>query len=554
SGRCIVYDAYLSTCPRVLIVRAASAFAVTFVFAFAFAFASTTPFFSVGSGPDDQNPWTSREVSIIDNTAAARAALLHSNPTSSQELLKEVKSKNWGERCQAISVLGELDTTVSNPSKEVMAVFFKAIQDHESPSVRRKAIAILSKLGAVAAQRTNKALYWRCVEITLSKVSTDQDEKIRSAAISGLLSLLSAAPQYITKETCNESLDTLLNVVDEHKSPALRCTAINALPRLLQVLPQHIDAGLFMEFHEALWQVAHNKDTSIYQAAARALSAAIQAVPHCANEVLDTEYFLDQLIISENPVGVRCAAASVLSALVAVAPQNEQAVLCERAVKVFSALLGQDQADSIRQAVVAGLGTLAQAVPTQAEPVCQQLLKLAEDKETTVRSTVMEVLGTLDNVSDHRAAARRVLVNAINSWYSAVREAAARALGARVRAGQCQDSDCLAALLSLRRDWYSSVQGAAAEALRGFSTQQLIEAYCSGLHTSTLVPQIRDRLCTQPLVEASISGRRGYYQLTLYQGVGEPVVWEAPKVPIDRLKKAIRRQNPTLSWQEYVGS
>ena len=352
------------------------------------------------------------------------------------------------------------------------------------------------------------------------------------------------------------------------------CTAVGALPTLFKALPQYADEPLFEECCKRLWIMAHHNDKRIYQAAAHALVASIQAMHQrvdvhkvITHQVLprggDSKESKASLLTSRlvrhfsallqtsGHLGKRCAAASVLSALVAIAPQDEKESVCEQVLKVLCSQLGTNQDATVRSVIIARLGELAQAVPAQAGHICERLLPMAADSNTIVRRAVMEVLGTLDGGSRHHGRVRRVLMKAARGSDAAVRKAAARALGARVWAGQCLDRECLQVLLTLNRDRDSSVRDAAMAALSGFSTQQLIEEYCNGLNDNVLVTQIRGRLCTQSLVESP--SRRGYYQLTLHRGVGEPIVWEAPMEEIDRLKRAIRRQNPTLSWTEYIG-
>ena len=74
------------------------------------------------------------------------------------------------------------------------------------------------------------------------------------------------------------------------------------------------------------------------------------------------------------------------------------------------------------------------------------------------------------------------------------------------------------------------------EVLNGFSTRQLVEAYCydEGMRDS-LLPYLIDRLHTQPLI---IQGQ----ELTLYNGAKEPLVWK-PKQGVEALKKVLQDYN-----------
>ncbi|MEL6413290.1 MAG: HEAT repeat domain-containing protein, partial [Bacteroidota bacterium] len=207
---------------------------------------------------------------------------------------------------------------------------------------------------------------------------------------------------------------------------------------------------------------------------------------------------------------------------------------------------------AVRSVIVNSLKELSQAVPEHGDNICRQLLTLAEDKRPDVRGAAITALGTLE--VPHRAGAiRSVMLSASASWSPSVRQAAASAIGKRMRDGQALDREHLKALLNLSQEWSSSsVREAAVEALSSFTTRQLIEGYCGGLHNSALVKQLWGRLCAQPLVE-SLARDRGRYKLTLYQGVGEPITWQAPKAAVDRLKRALRAYNPKVTWGEYLG-
>ncbi|MEL6539671.1 MAG: hypothetical protein AAFP93_02780, partial [Bacteroidota bacterium] len=73
--------------------------------------------------------------------------------------------------------------------------------------------------------------------------------------------------------------------------------------------------------------------------------------------------------------------------------------------------------------------------------------------------------------------------------------------------------------------------------------QQLVEGYCGGARSSSVVRYIMNRLYAQPLV-IGLGKDAQNYQLTLYQNTGQPIVWQAPKREVDRLKRAIKGQCP----------
>ncbi|MEL6412761.1 MAG: HEAT repeat domain-containing protein, partial [Bacteroidota bacterium] len=230
--------------------------------------------------------------------------------------------------------------------------------------------------------------------------------------------------------------------------------------------------------------------------------------------------------------------------------------LSELVLKTLQSQVSKEKNALVRCAVDNSLGELAKAVPKHSIVICDRLTRVVSDDKAaaSVRSAAVAALGEF-NEDKRVEEIRTALLEAAKDSYRAVRRAAANAIGKRVRDSKELDKEYLEALLSLSQERSSSSVfcKVAIKALSNFSTRQLIEGYCSGLHNSVLVKQIWRRLCAQSLVESP--GRdRNHYKLTLYQGVGEPITWQGPKAAVDRLKRALRAHNPKVTWGEYLGS
>ncbi|MEL6413248.1 MAG: HEAT repeat domain-containing protein, partial [Bacteroidota bacterium] len=335
------------------------------------------------------------------------------------------------------------------------------------------------------------------------------------------MSLVSAAPQYVNGAMCEKYLKTLLyiakedykqsrykalkvslDLLRENKAPDLCCMAIRALPALFKSVPKHIDENSFREAYEGLWQAAKSDDAQVSQAAARALVACIQAMPqhihvhraihqvlqqgggHKASEELrkSTITRLSDLLTTSTHPGERCAAASTLPALVAAAPPEQKEGLSELVLKTLQPQVSEEKSALVRCAVVNSLGELAKAVPEYSIAICDRLTRVVRaDKEASVRSAAVAALGEF-NEAKRVKEIRVALLEAVKDSYAAVRQAAASAIGKRVRDSKELDREYLKALLNLSREWSSSsVREAAIEALSNFTTQQLIEGYCVSL-------------------------------------------------------------------------
>ena len=531
-----------------------------------------------------RNSINEKESTMTDSTVVLQALLLQNNETAYRPFLDGFKDPNWRVRNHNIGVLGEFAATAPNPIKAVEDALFKA-QEDTKPYVRRKAISMLGKLGQAAARRSEAALCQRCLQTVLNTAQQDQAPQVRCVALGELPALFAAVAQHLDSKTAEQHLDTLLGIVKQDKAAShqnhktlvqrfrkmiikigkiirrdkgvtkeeVRTAAIHALHTSLPAIVTPISSAIFEKCLETLLTVAKDKNSGVYQAAAQATAAAIQAFPQHVHTASRVEQFTG-LLASEHP-GERCAAVAGLLVLANVTEDiKEKAALSEQSFKALQQQITDDKDYDVRSFAIARLGELAAAVPEYKQAIGGLLLTATSDSHAQVRSAAITALGPI-NDAKQVGAIRTALLKATSSRDATVREAAARALGARIQAGECLDRECLQALLTLSRDWFSSTREAAMEALNGLTTKQLIEGYCGGIDHKVLVSHIRGRLCAQPLVDTPIPGSSDKCQLTLYEQVGSTITWEqAPKARVKQLKDKIQAQNPVQSWSAYLWS
>jgi len=203
-----------------------------------------------------------------------------------------------------------------------------------------------------------------------------------------------------------------------------------------------------------------------------------------------------------------------------------------------------DSDEETRKAAIKNLVELARADNSLAKQMLPHLLAAAKCRHVStgkyIRQVACEALAEVAKVD--KSLAEQVLpalLTAVKDRQGKVHVAACEGLAWLTKLDIGLAKQVIPSLLSAVKDVDLGVRKAARDVLDGFSTRELVVWHCSGC--DGLMEHIVNRLCTQPLVLGPGEGGQ-LCNLTLHQNVGAPVCWEAPREPINRLKKSIQQK------------
>ena len=466
-------------------------------------------------------------------------------PNALKPLLKAEGDEYTDVRKAAAWALEELLKADNSLAPKALEPLLKAAGDSRNDPFGSARFAAFSALVTLA--KADKRLAPKALE-ALFKAACDEHKDVRTAAYHALGKLAQAE-----KSLAPKVLALLLKAAGD-SSEYVRSAAAYALGELVKA-----EKSLAPKALAPLIKAVGDADKYVCKAAASVLGEIAQADKSLAPKALEHLLKAMRDYRGDESVHARSAAFSVMGLLT----QADKS-LAPKALDVLLKAVGDEHKD-VRKAAAWALGQLTQADKSLAPKTLEPLLKAAGDSRNDrfgrARSAALHALVELAKAESRLAPkALERLLKAARDAAEWVRKEAIRALGQLVSVDASLNSCILPVLLNAARD--DQTYPETIRALKHCTTQQFVISYCQfvamraclpsdniwkiidayrdeiPLH-ELLLPHLLSRLYTQSLV---LEGT----QLTLYQAVGEPLVWHMEEQAVALLQATLRRHQKTL--------